>query len=59
MPNWYDIPEPSLEPPDPAPYPCPICGERCPEYLVRDWMGDIVGCNVCTDEVLPESYDNT
>lgn len=28
---------------------CPVCGEECEKYYILD--GDIVGCDMCIDEV--------
>ena len=40
-----------LEPPEPAPLPtCPICGSET-DTFVKDYYGDIVGCDECCKEV--------
>lgn len=40
-----------LEPPEPTPPPvCPVCGAETDTYI-RDYYGDIVGCDQCTKEI--------
>lgn len=29
---------------------CPICGEECERFFVRDPDGDIIGCDKCVTE---------
>lgn len=45
------IREPSLTPPAPEiPPQCPICMEET-DTFIRDYWGDIVGCDKCCDKV--------
>ena len=46
----------SYEPEEVIRWPCPICGERHPDHLISNRLGQILGCNECLCEELPESY---
>lgn len=35
---------------------CPVCGEEC-RWLYRNGVGDIVGCDVCLDEIDAEEWE--
>ena len=48
MPEW------PLEPQDSARFPCPVCGERHPVWMVRDRLRRVLGCNECLQVVEPE-----
>lgn len=43
-------------PPETAAYPCPVCGEEHPEYLLRNRTGAVLGCCECLAEDPPEHY---
>ena len=61
--SLYDIPEPSLEPPDPPEPRCPVCGQYC-GTIYKDLYNAIIGCDVCVSdhdafeipECFPEYY---
>ena len=44
------------EPEDRIKWPCPICGEEHPDHFIRDRTGQLLGCNECLCEELPEQY---
>ena len=54
----HDDPPPSYyEPPESSPPICPICGEETDTYM-RDYYGDIVGCDQCVKAVDAWDYKN-
>lgn len=60
--SLYDIPEPSLDPPDPPEPRCPVCGQYC-GTIYKDG-NTIIGCDECVSahdafeipECFPEYY---
>lgn len=50
------IPEPRLDPPEGGLFPCPVCGELNPEFLIRNFRSEILGCNECLEQIEPEQY---
>lgn len=48
--NNFNIPEPSLDPPEPHIPVCPICGEETDTFYT-DYKGDVIGCDCCIQEV--------
>lgn len=49
----YDYPEPKWK----KEKTCPMCGEVCDIFYVRELSGDIAGCNVCLREVYADDMD--
>ena len=40
----------------PPPVYCPVCGEEC-RWVYRNSVGEIVGCDVCLDEIDAELWE--
>ena len=61
--SLYDIPEPSLDPPEPPEPRCPVCGQFC-GTIYKDINNQIIGCDECVSdhdafeipECFPEYY---
>ena len=44
------IGEPPINPPEPTPPICPICGAETDTFK-KDYYGDIIGCDECVKDV--------